>query len=300
MAPARIYADNGVVRFQVNRRNNNSGTLSSQTDLNGPNDYAVPVLQVRQTSGELIAAAFGYACHPTVLNSYTWSGDYPGFAQLALEERYPQASALFFQGCGADQNPLPRRSESLARQYGLELEAAVDRVIRDHSEPLPSDLRTGYSEIELSFSRPPTEETLKKIAANTSTPYQQKWAEQMLDKLHKGELIPASYPYPVQIWKLGSQPIIALGGEVVIDYAIQLKRIFGQEVFVMGYCNDVMGYIPSARILREGGYEGAVAQIVFNLPGTWKADLETKIIHEVLQLAEKTGIEIPESKLSTQ
>ena len=297
MVSAQLFAGNGVVRFQINRRNNDSNTLSAQTDLNGPNDFAVPVLQVRQTNGKLLATAFGYACHPTVLDSYQWSGDYPGFAQLALEEKYPFTTALFFQGCVADLNPLPRRSESLAHQYGQELAAAVERVINETSEPIPSDLRTSYSEIELSFSSPPTEETLERIATDTTISYQQKWAKQMLGKLKKGEPLPNSYLYPVQIWKLGNQPIFALGGEVVIDYAIQLKRLFGQDVFVMSYCNDVMGYIPSTCVLREGGYEGAVAQIVYGLPGTWKADIEARIIHKVLQLAKETGIEMPESKL---
>ena len=297
MVSAQLFTGNGVVRFQVNRRNNNSSTLSTQTDLNGPNDFAVPVLQVRQTNGTLLATAFGYACHPTVLNSYHWSGDYPGFAQLALENQFPGTTALFFQGCGADQNPLPRRSKSLARQYGHELAAAVERVINDKSEPIPSDLRTGYSEVELFFTAHPTRETLEKIATDTSVRYRQKWAKQMLGKLERGESLPTSYPYPVQIWKLGNQSIFSLGGEVVVDYAIQLKRIFGQDVFVLGYCNDVMAYIPSTRVLREGGYEGAGAQIVYELPATWKADVETRIIHKVVQLAKETGIQMPESKL---
>ncbi len=298
MVPAQLFSSNGVVRFQINRRNNNSGTLPMQTDLNGPNDYAVPVLQARQKNGKLLAAVFGYACHPTVLSSYQWSGDYPGFAQLALEEKFPGTTALFFQGCGADQNPLPRRSVSLARQYGQELAAAAERIISDKSEePIPSDLRTGYAEVELFFSSPPTVETLKKIAFDTTLGYQRKWAKQMLGNLKNGEPLPTSYPYPIQIWKLGNQPIFALGGEVVIDYAIHLKRIFGQDIFVMSYSNDVMGYIPSVRVLREGGYEGATSQIVYELPGTWQADTETRIIHEIIQLAGKTGIKMPETKI---
>ena len=297
MIPAQLFSDNGVVRFQINRRNNNSETLSTQTDLNGPNDFAVPVLQVRKTDGKLLTTAFGYACHPTVLNSYHWSGDFPGFAQLALEKKYPGTTTMFFQGCGADQNPLPRRSVSLAKQYGQELAAAVERVILDKLDTLSSELRTGYSEVELSFSSPPSIETLEKVAADTTISYQQKWAKQMLGKINQGESLPNSYFYPIQIWKLGNQSIFVLGGEVVIDYAIQLKRIFGQDIFVMSYCNDVMGYIPSARIIREGGYEGAGAQIVYGLPSTWKPNIEAQIIHSVLQLAKETGVKIPESKL---
>ena len=68
---------------------------------------------------------FGYACHPTVLDGYEWSGDYPGFAQIELEKSYPGTVAMFFQGTGADMNPLPRRTVPLAQQYGEELAAAV-------------------------------------------------------------------------------------------------------------------------------------------------------------------------------
>lgn len=63
---------------------------------------------------------------------------------------------------------------------------------------------------------------------------------------------------------------MGLGGEVVIEYSIVLKQIFGQDIFVLGYSNDVMAYIPSATILGEGGYEGATSQMVYGLPGTWK------------------------------
>jgi neutral ceramidase len=297
MTSAELNAANGVVRFQVNRRNNNAKTLSAQSDLNGPNDFAVPVLQARRRDGNLLATVFGYACHPTVLSSYQWSGDYPGFAQLALEDKFPGATALFFQGCGADQNPLPRRSLNLARQYGQELAAAVERVIHDECESLASDLRTGYTEVDLAFTEHPTQQTLQKIAADSTVNYKQKWAQKMLNKLNNGESLPTSYPYPIQIWKLGDQSIFALGGEVVVDYAITLKRLFGQNAFVMGYCNDVMGYIPSVRVLREGGYEGVTSQIVYDLPGTWKADIEAKIIYTILQLAKETGIELPESQI---
>lgn len=297
MAPARLYSANGVVRFQVNRRNNNVKYLSAQADLNGPNDYAVPVLQARDLEGKLIAISFGYACHPTVLNSYRWSGDYPGFAQLALEDRFPGTTALFFQGCGADQNPLPRRSVSLARQYGEELAAAVGSVIEENLTPLSSDLKTGYKEIDLALNSPPSKEALEKLFLESKSAYQKNWALKRLNELDKNISVPEKYLYPIQGWQLGDQHIFTLGGEVVIDYAITLKRLFGQEAFVMGYCNDVMGYIPSLRILREGGYEGATSQIVYDMPSTWRADIESKIISGVIDLAQRTGIKLPESKL---
>jgi len=295
--PARLSAGNGVVRFQVNRRNNDAGSLSVQTDLNGPNDYAVPVLQLRGENGGSFATVFGYACHPTVLNDYLWSGDYPGFAQLALEDKYPGITALFFQGCGADQNPLPRRSPELARQYGRELAAAVERIIEEKQDILQAHLKTGYSEISLAFDIPPDKESLEKLAEDSTAGFRQIWAKSMVKKIENQEPFPTSYPYPVQIWQLGDQIIFALGGEAVVDYAITLKRLYGQNSFVMSYCNDVMGYIPTLEILREGGYEGAAAQMVYDLPANWRADIETQIISHVIKLAENMDIPLQESEL---
>ncbi len=296
MQPATLSSGNGVVRFQVNRRNNPSATLARQTDLNGPNDYAVPVLQVRGGDGNVLALLFGYACHATVLNGYEWSGDYPGFAQLALEERFPGATAMFFQGAGADQNPLPRRTVPLAWQYGQELAAAVQRMTMEPREPLAAELKTAYREIELSLAPPPGEQALSAIAENESGS-RQRWAQWMLRRLKRGESLPTSYPYPVQVWRLGRQAIFVLGGEVVVDYAIRLKRLFGQGIFVMAYSNDVMAYIPSARVLREGGYEGLTSQIFYGLPAAWRADIETRIIRAAIDLAGEAGVPMPDARL---
>lgn len=293
MAPVHIFSQNGVTRFQVNRRNNNEKLLEHTTSLNGPNDYSVPVLKIEDEYGKPIAVLFGYACHPTVLNFYNWSGDYPGFAQLELEKAHPGLTAMFFQGAGADQNPLPRRTVPLAQQYGRELAAAVERVLNEDMRKLTPHLTTTYSEIELPLSSPSTPGELKKPVDN-SPDYEKRWALRMTDILEdKGSLL-TTYPYPVQLWKLGDQSIMILGGEVVIEYAIKLKQLFGNEIFVMSYANDVMSYIPSDIILEEGGYEGASSQMVYGMPGPWKSGIETTILEEMTKLAEKAGLKITE------
>jgi len=289
MEPVQIYAQNGVTRFQVNRRNNVDSTLSRQTELKGPNDHAVPVIKVVNEAGDLKAVAFGYACHPTVLNSYKWSGDYPGYAQIELEKSHPGVTALFFQGAGGDQNPLPRLSVPLAQQYGRDLASAIERVLAEDMRKLSPQLSTTYSEIELPLNSPPTEDELLQIVQNSSG-YQKRWAANMLEKTGRGESVITSYPCPLQVWQIGDQLVMSLGGEVVIEYSIVLKQIFGQDIFVLGYSNDVMAYIPSATILGEGGYEGATSQMVYGLPGTWKSNIEMLIIQEMVRLAEQAGV----------
>lgn len=289
MKPVQLYAGNGIARFQVNRRNNNESVLNAQTVLKGPNDYAIPVIKVIDASGKIAAIVFGYACHNTVLSGYQWSGDYAGFAQSMLEKMYPGATALFFQGCGGDQNPLPRGTVALAQQYGQTLAFAVERVLEEDMQELYPQLSTSYKEINLPLADPPTREELLQMEECFSG-YQKRWAARQLQILNKEGSLMTSYPYPLQIWRLGNQTMMMLGGEPVIEYAIQLKHIFGPDIFVLGYSNDVMAYIPTSAILNEGGYEGASSVMTTDLPGIWATDIEITILSQMVQLAQEAGV----------
>ncbi len=288
--PVRIFAGNGAARFQVNRRNNSEKNLVEQTELKGPNDYAVPVFKVISLSGDLKAVAFGYSCHSTVLSGYSWCGDYPGFAQIELEKKYPSAVAMFFQGAGADQNPLPRRTVPLAKQYGQTLSAAVERVLDEPMRLLPATLSTAYTEIDLPLTPAPSEAELEKALAESNVAYYKRWAERLLSEIRSGKPLLTSYPYPLQVWNVGGQPVMSLGGELVIEYAIGLKKMFGQNIFVMGYCNDLMAYIPSTTILNEGGYEGDSSQQVYGLPSKWSPEIEPLIYDGMVKLASQVNV----------
>lgn len=294
MTPVTLHAGNGTARFAVNRRTNVEADINQQKTkyLQGPHDHAVPVLKIAGKDGKLLAVVFGYACHPTVLAGYDWSGDYAGFAQYDLEDSFPGATFLFFQGAAGDQNPLPRRSVTLARQYGRTLAASVKQVLEEESsmKSLPARLSVAYSEIELRAAQgvPTADELHKVLADNSGHPgWIKDNARALLEQLKKEGSLPPTYAYPVQVWNAGGHGIIALSSEIVVDYAIQLKRIFGQHIFVMGYSNDVTGYIPSARVLEEGGYEGDRSYL-FTSP--WRSDIESRIINEVIRLSDQTGI----------
>lgn len=298
LEPATLSSENGITRFQVNRRNNKEAQINAQTELKGPNDYAVPVIKVEDSEGNLKAILFGYACHPTVLSDYQISGDYAGFAQIELEKLYPGTTALFFQGAGADQNPLPRRSVPLAQQYGKELAAAVERVLNEDMNILEGSLSTAYSEIDLTFAKAvPTKSELEDIVSGVIPGYPdylKEYAKIWISRLDKGEKIKDSYPYPVQAWKIGDQAIFALGGELLVGYSLELKKIFGPDIIVMGYSNDVMGYIPTKVVLSEGGYEANRSPLFTT---QWAASIEDNILSEATRLAESIGIKTVEYPL---
>jgi len=290
LAPARLAWGSGTATFAVNRRNNPAAEvprLRAEGKLRGPQDHDVPVLAVRGAGGELEAVVFGYACHCTVLSSFQWSGDYAGFAQIEVERGHPGCTALFWAGCGGDQNPLPRREVELARQYGKELGQAVSAVLEGTMHPIEPTLKTSYDEIELALDELPGREQLEQDAQSTNK-YVAARAKHFLEQLDAGHPIPQTYPYPVGVWRLGKQVIfVILGGEVVVDYALRLKTELGDaglkrtNVWVAGYSNDVMAYIPSLRVLKEGGYEGASAMVYYGLPTVWAPDVEEAVVREV-------------------
>jgi hypothetical protein len=102
-----------------------------------------------------------------------------------------------------------------------------------------------------------------------------------------GKPLSPTYPYAVQAWRLGDDiQFITLGGEVVVDFALRLKKeLRGQRTWVAGYANDVMAYIASRRVLQEGGYEGGGAMVYYGLPTAWAPESEDLIVAEAKRQA---------------
>jgi neutral ceramidase len=289
VAPARIEWGSGRTDFAVNRRANKEADvpqLRAAGMLKGPNDHDVPVLAVKDAAGKLLAVATGYACHATVLSGYEWSGDYPGYYQIEMENTHPGAIALFWAGCGADQNPIPRRDRELAEKYGTQLAAAVKQVLAKPMTPVEGKLTTSYVEIPLALAALPTRDDLMTQTKDTNK-YIAMRAKMLLEEIDAGKPLSPTYPYPVQLWRLGDGlEWFTLGGEVVVDFAIRIKsEQHGPKTWVAGYSNDVMAYIPSRRVLTEGGYEGGGAMVYYGLPTVWSEMVEQQIMTEVSRQA---------------
>jgi hypothetical protein len=290
LQPARLFWGSGKATFAVNRRNNPAAEvpqLRKEGKLRGPQDHDVPVLAVKDGGGNLRAVVFGYACHCTVLSSFQWSGDYAGFAQIEVEAAHPDCIALFWAGCGADQNPLPRRSVELARQYGKQLSEAVSAVLKGRMQPISGTLATTYREIDLSLADLPSREQLQQDCESNNK-YVAARARYHLQEVEAGKPLSPTYPYPVGTWRIGNDVMfVTLGGEVVVDFALRLKaelgdkNVKGTNIWVAGFTNDVMAYIPSERVLKEGGYEGGGAMIYYGLPTVWASGVEGAVVREV-------------------
>ena len=283
LEPVTLHAHQARAGFAHNRRT-----------PAGPTDHAVPVLALHRADDRPLAILFGYACHNLTLppSCCDYHGDYAGVAQAVLTEKFPGVTALFLAGAGADQDPAPRGTLELAHAHGKTLANAVADAIAgrskficaphapgepaaDNSAPtaghagtrVAAGLRVGFEEVELDLQPPQAREALELDARSDDAPRRRK-AAFLLTALAEDRALPGTLRCPVQALRFGDEVLLlALGGEPVIDFALQLKSEFRCPlVWVAGYSNDMFGYLPTRRIQQEGGYEGGRAALWSALP----------------------------------
>ena len=245
-------------------------------------------MTVTRPDGELAAILFGYACHPTTLSFLTWCGDYPGFAQLELEKNHPGAMALFVNTCGGDQNPLPRRSVELCQKYGHMLAIGVEEALNQPLQPVSSGLKTAFELINLPYLAVMSRDDLHGFLQDSNA-IKARWAARMLQRLDAGAKFETAYPYPLHAWRLGRELLwIGMGAETVVDYALRFKQEFGPGIWVLGYADDMIAYIPSRRVWEEGGYEGGSNLYEYGRPAfRWDGGIEDRIAASVQRVVKK-------------
>lgn len=291
LEPAKLSYQHARAGFAMNRRTPTPKGYSNFPNPEGPVDHDVPVLRVDSTDGKLRAVLFGYACHNTTLGFFQFCGDYAGYAQEYFEADHPGVTALFLMGCGGDQNPYPRGTIELARMHGRSLATSIDAALQTTPRPLTGTLSSKLDTADLTYDTPPTRAELETRSKSTDK-YDQTYAQRLLKQLDQQGRLLEKYPAPVQVVRLGNEvTLVALPGETVVDYSLRLKRELtrkdGPAVWVAGYSNDVFAYVPSRRVLEEGGYEavGAMRYMTTVLqPGAFTADVEERLIAKVHEL----------------
>ncbi len=268
---ATVTSGEGKAGFARNRR-----------PQGGPVDQSLPVLAVHGPDGKLRAMLANYACHCTTLSSNTHGGDWAGFAQEYMERDHPGSTAMISIGCGADANPHPMGSLQAAQAQGREIANEVSRLLGSPMKPLTRTPEGALSHFNLPYEPLPDRPQWEALALKPGiTGYH---ARKNLERLDRGETLPTALPYSVQTWKFGRDlAMVFLPGEVVVDYSLGLKKEF-DNLWVTAYANDVPCYIPSTRILKEGGYEGGGAMAYYDRPARLGPSTEDKILGEVRKL----------------
>lgn len=288
--PARLAWAQGTAEFAVNRRLIVDGKHTGyKATPGGPVDHALPVLRAVDAQGAVRAVLVNYACHCTTLkggDNYVHP-DWAGEAAKRIEGRHAGAVALVAIGCGADADPQPRGLPAVATNGGAVADE-VARVMAGEMRALGRVTHAAFRRIELPLGRVvPRAELVARLTGKPNVAYA---AAQFLRQLDAGKPLPSIVPYPVQAWAFdGDFAMVFLGGEVVAEYALRLKRELGvSRLWVNAYANHVPCYIPSRQVLKEGGYEAEAAMDYYGWPTRLAEDTEDRIVRTVHDLLPAT------------
>jgi hypothetical protein len=295
LKPAQLSWGSGVIHFVMNRREFTPKGIILGVNPRGLADRSVPILRIDDADGKPRAVLFGAAVHGTTLgaDNYQLCGDYAGFAQDYIQKKYPKVQAMFMLGCAGDANPYPRGTLDLTRKHGDTLGQEVCRVLETKLRPVTGPLQIAFDRVDLPLEKNLSREQLKKLAADKRSA--KTWgAAQMLALLDKGEKLPTHYSCPVTVWQFNQDlTLVGLSGEVVVDYVTRLEKALGpNQLWIAAYCNDVFGYLPSAKVLAEGGYE--TRGLYSGGAGFFDPRAEEVLVQKVRELAGKAGRKLPD------
>ncbi len=291
MKPARLSWASGKTEIVMNRREFTDRGVKLGVNREGHIDDVVPVLRIDAPDGKLRGLIFGCACHNTTLTGkcFQLCGDYAGFAQAEIEKQLPGARAMFIIGCGGAANPYPRGTVEAARQNGQSLAAEVVRVATGKMQPVGGPLRVDLDRVRLPLETVPRE----KLEVMLKGPGYLKYnAQRMLADMDEGKPLLTEYLAPIALWQFGDDlTLVGLSGEVVSDFVPLIGQAVGpQQLWIAAYTNDTFGYLPSAAIISEGGYEtrGLIPQAGFFSP-----QAEKVAVAKVAEMAKKAGRKMP-------
>jgi neutral ceramidase len=235
LQPAKLSFGRGKAAFGVNRRvPKDDGSYDFGSNPAGVSDPDVPVLLIESTKGVPRAVVFTYACHCTSIRNgkegfYQYHPDYAGVAAMEVERQLPGSTALYATGCAGDIDPQPQGGVKQAEEHGQSLSAVVLATINQAKRrQIRGPLRTTYREIALPLAAIPSRQKYVELSTSRIS-YRQRHARYILAQMDAGT-VPTEVPLPIQIWQFGKDlTLVALSGEVVVDYALRLKRELGAE-----------------------------------------------------------------------
>lgn len=272
------------------RRKREDGLVEMAPNPEGICDYELSVISFLKDK-KVCAIFFNYSCHPTTLSTdiYEISADYPGVAQKVVEDFYGCIS-FFTNGACGDVRPAIIENgkfkggtfediERMGRILGCEVikivesskKIEVEKIdYRKEKINLPFDenyLFKNIDELKTKYKN------FKTYSPERFNFWKQYWIENLKNKIE----VPNFLPFEISILKIGDIKIIGLNGEIVAEYAIKIKEKI-ENAIIVGYSGVDIGYIPTKKIIEEGGYEGEVF-LLYGYPAPFSKEIEDIILN---------------------
>lgn len=263
----------------------NGGMAYRIGDPEGLRDEEVGILQLTDDSGKQKVTIFNYACHPVTLGyeSNYVSTDYPGRAREVIEQT-EGGMAVFMNGATGDLNPReahftnPAKTDMVGERLGEAVLSAEMNSIED------TNLKTTAKTIWVPFrDQIITKEHIAAEAKRKASDITEffTWQE-MLDRWEKkvyqmidNNEISKSFPFKINIVKLGKTIIFFTQGELFVKYQLELKKRFpGYHILCVAYVHGVGAYIPTADVFEKKGYEADQSYIYEVMPSPLSPGIE--------------------------
>jgi hypothetical protein len=275
--PVEIFQGHSSKNFGINRRKKALGPGFRYGTQRLPNPHGnsgdgLSAIDVRTLQGETIAKFWRCSCHPvSFYNSTEVSADFVGVVRRKMRISKPSIPVLFFQGFSGDIRP-PSVSK--------------DRSLLSHVRRLlQGDFFGEMSEEEWRNWANAIADTVESCICNepvTGDNLTVRTTELPLAMLQGGpaERFGDRPGLEITSVRLGTNlQFVFLSAEPVAEWSAQFPRTDGVTTWHIGYASHVFGYLPTARMLREGGYEVDGFRPAFSLPGQYVDDID-KIIRE--------------------
>jgi 6-phosphogluconolactonase/glucosamine-6-phosphate isomerase/deaminase len=295
----------GECRIGVNRRRRVAGRIEMAPNEAGPADPEVTVIRFRTPSGATKAVLVHHACHPTTTDDERISSEFPGVAMELVEgELGGGVVAAYLQGCSGDIRPALVRDgrfyrgdgtevRTLGERLGVETLSVMERPMR---RLFPTLLSGRQTTIPLPLQGLPDQAELE--ASSRQSGVVGEWSA-----LLRREPCRLRPWVPLEITLLdlaGELSLLAMNGEAVVEYGLFVKRRFAGRVLPLPYSNGMIGYVPTARQVGEGGYEARESIFYFGLPAPFDSSLEHKIHDGLTELVEEEDLSIRPQPLRTE
>jgi hypothetical protein len=278
MTPSTLYFGRGTTNIGHNR---------SSADNETPYDQTVDVLKVQNAAKKISNVLFITGCHPVFRNEgkegVAISANYPGVSRKMLEEKTGAGNALFVQGCAGDINP---RDED-HRKTGTDLGNDVLKILAGDMTPIDGDI--SYTLDSLLVPTNPwskekiinLKEDALKLPGDVQAEKDVRWANLMMG-YYEHNNVPKTMPEYIQTITIGKWKLVGLSREVVTEYGPAIRAIWPDKyVTVAGYCNEVPSYLPVARHINAGTYEG-VGSFFWNAqPSLFPVDIFDRVIDKI-------------------